>query len=849
MRESRYLLQRADGQVLQLSELLHLVVHEVSAERDTAQIAEAVSNAYGRTLTVEGLEHVLTRRLAPLGLVQQIADRTPIRPAEEQQGEAVDPLLSLRLRRTILTEANVRGLARTVSFLFKPAVVVAALVSVITLDVMVFGRGSLTAALNQVLATPTFLLALMGVLTLGALFHELGHAAACHYGGARPGVIGMGVYLVFPAFFTNVTDSYRLDRAGRIRTDLGGLYFNTLCLIILDAGYLLSGNGFLLLAALLMHVEMAQQLIPTVRFDGYFVLADLAGVPDLFSRVGPVLLSLLPGRPTDPRVAELRPAARRLVTVWVFLVVPTLIGGLVWFAYSAPYLISHTVDSVQQQGEQLGRAWGQHDLPSLLLAGLSILLLTIPIVGLTILLQRMLTSLIKIVLRLGQRLIVTKKRPTPAPAQVQPARDQGPVATAPVDKTAISESMERTEGPKMNDSDATMGTTTLATRLAMLPAEGDSQPSETGFGISDQEPVAAKPATDTAEPAEPATDATLPTDGEAPERRPVPTFDRESELSKGETRNTDELSASAFTDAILGSTRGSAPTGGWRRSVFRVSGGAINPGPSAQERREAAVLARVTAPIAGSRRVVVMSRKGGVGKTTTTLALGSMFAMLRGDRVIAVDANPDAGNLAHRVSQPSERTITDVLRCLELIQSYSDLREFTSQSPESRLEVLASNDDPRIGLALNRRAYHRVIQLLDHYYNLILLDTGTGILDSANQGLLSEADQLVLVLRPAVDGARAAALTLDWLSQHGHGELVARAVVVVNGCHEKAGVPYEAIADHFSRRCAKVVAVPWDRALEAGSQTRLSELKPATRAAFVELAASVADHFAVQESF
>jgi putative peptide zinc metalloprotease protein len=274
---------------------------------------------------------------------------------------------------------------------------------------------------------------------------------------------------------------------------------------------------------------------------------------------------------------------------------------------------------------------------------------------------------------------------------------------------------------------------------------------------------------------------------------------------------------------------------------------AQNPGPGATERNRAAVLERVTAPINGSRRVVVLSRKGGVGKTTITLALGSTFAMMRGDRVIALDANPDAGNLAHRVARPCPRTITDVLNEMELITSYSDLRRFTAQAPDSRLEVLASDDDPRIGLALNRQAYHRVIELLDHYYNLIVIDTGTGILDSANQGLLADADQLVLVLKPALDGARAAALTLDWLAEHGHGELVARAVVVINGTRRGTGIPLDRVADHFSRRCAKVVTVPADPSLENGAQTSLSALQPATRDALVELAAAVADHFATHD--
>jgi putative peptide zinc metalloprotease protein len=309
----------------------------------------------------------------------------------------------------------------------------------------------------------------------------------------------------------------------------------------------------------------------------------------------------------------------------------------------------------------------------------------------------------------------------------------------------------------------------------------------------------------------------------------------------------DALDASVFTDEfILGPPPAPPPTSGWRRAVYHATFGAVNAGPTPAERRRAELIERVRSPISGSRRVVVMSRKGGVGKTTITFALGSTYATARGDRVVAVDANPDAGNLAHRVSRPSTKTITDVLGDVELIGSYSDLRSYTSQAPDLRLEVLASNDDARIGRALDREAYHQVIELLDRYYNLILLDTGTGILDSANQGLLAEADQLVLVLRPALDGARAAALTLDWLCEHGYDELVGRAVVVINGVRRDGSIPLDRIEEHFVRRCAQVVRVPWDPALEAGAQTSLADLQTSTCDALTELAGAVAGYFSAE---
>jgi putative peptide zinc metalloprotease protein len=303
------------------------------------------------------------------------------------------------------------------------------------------------------------------------------------------------------------------------------------------------------------------------------------------------------------------------------------------------------------------------------------------------------------------------------------------------------------------------------------------------------------------------------------------------------------LTSSEFTDAIMLPAPKQAPDSGWRRAVHSATGGRVNPGPGPAQLRRMETESRLRAPIDGARHVVVMSRKGGVGKTTMTLALGSTFAALRGDRVIAVDGNPDAGNLAHRVAPSNGRTITDVLADLDLITSYAQLRQYAVQAPHSRLEVLASDDDPSIGMALHRDDYHRLIELLDRFYNLLLLDTGTGILDSANQGLISEADQLVLVLRAGLDGGRAAALTLDWLDQHDHQDLVSRAVVVINGVRPGTGAPIEPMQEHFAHRCRHVLTVPWDQALEVGAQTEIDRLQRGTRDALVAVAAAVADNF------
>lgn len=302
------------------------------------------------------------------------------------------------------------------------------------------------------------------------------------------------------------------------------------------------------------------------------------------------------------------------------------------------------------------------------------------------------------------------------------------------------------------------------------------------------------------------------------------------------------LSAADVTQERMLRAHAEAPPSGWRRLLFHMTGGLINAGPSAADRARRELIARVKSPVAGCRRIAVVSRKGGVGKTTTTLMLGHTFASLRGDRVIALDGNPDAGSLAYRVRRETSNTITGLLAHRDQIQRYADIRAFTSQAP-TRLEVVAADDDPRITDALAERDFHTAVSLLEVHYNLVCLDTGTGVLESAAKGILQVADQIVLVTAPSLDSARTASSTLDWLERNGHRDLVQGAVAVVNGVRPRSQLELDRVIEHFQARCRKVVQVPWDPHLEAGAESSLELLGDRTRNAYLELAAAVADGF------
>jgi MinD-like ATPase involved in chromosome partitioning or flagellar assembly len=285
------------------------------------------------------------------------------------------------------------------------------------------------------------------------------------------------------------------------------------------------------------------------------------------------------------------------------------------------------------------------------------------------------------------------------------------------------------------------------------------------------------------------------------------------------------------------------PQSGWRKAVFVASGRLINVGESPNETHRRELITRVNQPLRGCYKIAMLSLKGGVGKTTTTTTLGSTFASLRGDRVIAVDANPDRGTLSQKIPLETTATVRHLLRDADNIKRYSDIRAYTSQGP-SRLEVLASEQDPAVSEAFSEDDYRRTVTLLEHFYNIVLTDCGTGLMHSAMKGVLDLADSLVVVSSGSVDGARSASATLDWLDAHGYRDLVARSVAVINSVRPQAGsVDLDKLAQHFGARCRAVCRIPFDPHLEEGAEIELDRLSAPTRLALLELAATVADGF------
>ncbi|MCX4965194.1 SCO5717 family growth-regulating ATPase [Streptomyces sp. NBC_00654] len=252
----------------------------------------------------------------------------------------------------------------------------------------------------------------------------------------------------------------------------------------------------------------------------------------------------------------------------------------------------------------------------------------------------------------------------------------------------------------------------------------------------------------------------------------------------------------------------------------------------------------IRTPVLSCYRIAVISLKGGVGKTTTTTALGSTLATERQDKILAIDANPDAGTLGRRVRRETGATIRDLVQAIPYLNSYMDIRRFTSQAP-SGLEIIANDVDPAVSTTFNDEDYRRAIEVLGKQYPIILTDSGTGLLYSAMRGVLDLADQLIIISTPSVDGASSASTTLDWLSAHGYADLVQRSITVISGVRETGKmIKVDDIVQHFETRCRGVVVVPFDEHLSAGAEVDLDMMRPKTREAYFHLSAMVAEDFA-----
>ncbi|OBG81552.1 ATPase [Mycobacterium sp. NS-7484] len=288
------------------------------------------------------------------------------------------------------------------------------------------------------------------------------------------------------------------------------------------------------------------------------------------------------------------------------------------------------------------------------------------------------------------------------------------------------------------------------------------------------------------------------------------------------------------------------PGSGWRLFVYRATFGLVNLGPSADDIRQAELEAKIKGALRGHYKVGVMG-KGGVGKTTVSASVGSIFAQLRqDDRVVAIDADTSFGKLGSRVDPQAQSSYWELANDKHL-DSFADVRSRVGNNAAG-LFVLAGEGTPARRRVLDAAIYREATTRLDKHFSISVVDCSSTMDSPVTQEVLRDLDGLIVVSSPWVDGAATAGQTLDWLAAHDMTSLLQRTVVVLNDSDGHADKRTRSIlAGQFSGQGQRVIEVPFDGHLRPGGVVDPREMSTATRRRFLEIAAALAEHFPTQD--
>jgi MinD-like ATPase involved in chromosome partitioning or flagellar assembly len=294
-------------------------------------------------------------------------------------------------------------------------------------------------------------------------------------------------------------------------------------------------------------------------------------------------------------------------------------------------------------------------------------------------------------------------------------------------------------------------------------------------------------------------------------------------------------------------TKRKPPGRGWRLALYKASFGMVNLGQSPEEIREAELETKIKSVLRGHYKIGVMG-KGGVGKTTVSASVGSVFAELRqDDRVVAIDADTAFGKLGSRVDPKAQGSYWE-LAADQHLETFADVRSRVGNNAAG-LFVLAGEATPARRRVLDPAIYREATARLDRYFSISIVDCSSTMDTPVTQEVLRDLDALIVVSSPWVDGAAAAGQTMDWLAARGLTNLLQRTVIVLNDSDGHADKRTRSIlAQQFASQGQKVVEVPFDGHLRPGGVIdHTNQMSPSTRRRFIEIAAALAGYFPTRD--
>ncbi len=265
------------------------------------ELAEVYERQTGQSVEPELLSELLTSRI-PASLFDHTPDPTSAPPF----------LVSMRL----IPGRVMRPITARLTWMFSRPFVFAAMCAFVVIEYFIFSRS--LVVIHRPLQFSEMVV--FYVCAVGStLFHEMGHATACQRYDCPHGDIGLGMYFIFPAFYTDVTKAWRLSPLKRAVIDIGGVYFQCILIVALGVHIMLTHSDVSLRLIWVTHLMMLFTLNPIFKMDGYWLLTDLGGMTNLHKQVG-LTLKRLYGRPAGRRAdGPWLVTGRRLKVLYLYI--------------------------------------------------------------------------------------------------------------------------------------------------------------------------------------------------------------------------------------------------------------------------------------------------------------------------------------------------------------------------------------------------------------------------------------------------------------------------------------------------------------------------------------------------
>ncbi|GAB4146719.1 MAG: hypothetical protein Fur0021_04980 [Candidatus Promineifilaceae bacterium] len=395
--EQQYILILPDGRHFRLTPYMYQFIQCIDGKRNVAEIAAILEKNWGRDVRAEQVWQMAQHHLGNYGLL-----------VSGNGGSAPPPLPSNRADRifswhvALFSPQRIEPLTRLGQFFFTWPVAVLSLIGVALTYLVIYVDANATwRQWAQSLGESDFIL-VYALVILSVLWHEIGHASACRRFGVEYGTIGLGIYLIFPVFYADVTRIWRLTRWQRVLVDLGGIYFQLWVAIVYYLIYLLSGSHIFLLAVINISLLILVTFNPLVKFDGYWIVSDVLGIPNLHRRLGETIKRLWSRQQQTSLV--LKPWGQVGLTLYLICFIWLTIALLIQMVGNAGAFTEQITMTIMTNVNSILLGWQTADWRVIGAALLRLISPGITLIGLALLLLRGLRLL-------GQHISVRRKSP------------------------------------------------------------------------------------------------------------------------------------------------------------------------------------------------------------------------------------------------------------------------------------------------------------------------------------------------------------------------------------------------------------------------------------------------------